>query len=47
MSEDATQLSATGQERNIAWCARKSVMEFVPEVCSTQAGHLSLGCVRP
>jgi hypothetical protein len=43
VSEDATQLRATGQERNIAWCARKSVMEFVPEVCSTQGGASVVG----
>jgi 2-phosphosulfolactate phosphatase len=34
-SEDATQLRATGQERDIAWCARESVLEVVPEVWST------------
>ncbi len=35
-SEDAAQLRATGQERDIAWCARESVLEVVPEVWSTQ-----------
>ena len=31
-SEDAAQLRATGQERDIAWCAREAVVEVVPEV---------------
>jgi phosphosulfolactate phosphohydrolase-like enzyme len=37
-SEDATQLRATGQERDIAWCARESVLDVVPEVWSIEAG---------
>jgi 2-phosphosulfolactate phosphatase len=37
-SEDATQLRATGQERDIAWCARESVLEVVPEVWSIEDG---------
>jgi 2-phosphosulfolactate phosphatase len=36
--EDATQLRATGQERDIAWCARESVIEVVPEVWSIEDG---------
>ena len=37
-SEDAAQLRATGQERDIAWCARESVLEVVPEVRSIDDG---------
>jgi 2-phosphosulfolactate phosphatase len=37
-SEDATQLRATGQERDIAWCARESVLEVLPEVWSVEDG---------
>ena len=37
-SEEATQLRATGQERDIAWCARESVLEVVPEVWSIENG---------
>jgi 2-phosphosulfolactate phosphatase len=42
-SEDAAQLRATGQERDIAWCARESVLEVVPEVWSTQDGASVVG----
>jgi 2-phosphosulfolactate phosphatase len=35
-SEDAAQLRATGQERDIAWCARESVLAVVPEVWSIE-----------
>jgi 2-phosphosulfolactate phosphatase len=37
-SEDAAQLRATGQERDIAWCARDSVLALVPEVVAVQDG---------
>jgi 2-phosphosulfolactate phosphatase len=37
-SEDAAQLRATDQERDIAWCARESVVEIVPEVWSVRDG---------
>jgi 2-phosphosulfolactate phosphatase len=42
-SEDAEQLRATGQERDIAWCARESVLEVVPEVWSIQDGAAVVG----
>jgi 2-phosphosulfolactate phosphatase len=42
-SEDATQLRATGQERDIAWCARESVLEVVPEVWSIEDGAAVVG----
>jgi 2-phosphosulfolactate phosphatase len=42
-SEDAAQLRATGQERDIAWCARESVLEVVPEVWSTEDGAAVVG----
>jgi 2-phosphosulfolactate phosphatase len=35
-SEDAAQLRATDQERDIAWCARESVLEVVPEVSAVE-----------
>ena len=44
-SEDATQLRATGQERDIAWCARESVLEVVPEVLSIEGGAAVVGPV--
>jgi 2-phosphosulfolactate phosphatase len=37
-SEDGARLRATGQEPDIAWCARESTLGVVPEVCSTQDG---------
>jgi 2-phosphosulfolactate phosphatase len=37
-SEGAARLRATGQERDIAWCARESVLEVVPEVRSIEDG---------
>jgi 2-phosphosulfolactate phosphatase len=37
-SEDAAQLRATDQERDIAWCARESVVDVVPEVWSVRDG---------
>jgi 2-phosphosulfolactate phosphatase len=37
-SEDAAELRATGQERDIAWCARESVLDVVPEVWSIEDG---------
>jgi 2-phosphosulfolactate phosphatase len=37
-SEDAAQLRASGQERDIGWCARESVLEVVPEVWSIEDG---------
>jgi 2-phosphosulfolactate phosphatase len=43
VSEDAAQLRATGQGRDIAWCARESVLEVVPEVWSTQDGASVVG----
>jgi 2-phosphosulfolactate phosphatase len=43
-SEDAAQLRATQQERDIAWCARESVVEIVPEVWSVRDGA---SVVRP
>jgi 2-phosphosulfolactate phosphatase len=42
-SEDATQLRATGQERDIAWCARESVLEVVPGVWSTEEAVAVVG----
>jgi 2-phosphosulfolactate phosphatase len=42
-SEDAAQLRATGQERDIAWCARESVLEVVPEVWSIEDGAAVVG----
>jgi 2-phosphosulfolactate phosphatase len=42
-SEDGAQLRATGQERDVAWCARESVLEVVPEVWSTQDGAATVG----
>ncbi|MGH2795991.1 MAG: 2-phosphosulfolactate phosphatase, partial [Actinomycetota bacterium] len=45
-SEDATQLRATGQERDIAWCAQESVLEVVPEVWSVEDGAAVVGPVR-
>ena len=44
-SEDGAQLRATGQERDVAWCARESVLEVVPEVWSTQDGAAVVGPV--
>ena len=37
-SEDGARLRATGQESDIAWCARESTLGLVPEVCSTEDG---------
>jgi 2-phosphosulfolactate phosphatase len=45
-SEGATQLRATGQERDIAWCARESVLEVVPEVWSIEDGAAVVGPAR-
>jgi 2-phosphosulfolactate phosphatase len=42
-SEDAAQLRATGQERDIAWCARESVLAVVPEVWSVENGASVVG----
>jgi 2-phosphosulfolactate phosphatase len=42
-SEDAAQLRATGQERDIAWCASESVLEVVPEVWSVEDGASVVG----
>jgi 2-phosphosulfolactate phosphatase len=42
-SEDAAQLRATGQERDIAWCARESVLEVVPEVWYLEDGAAVAG----
>jgi 2-phosphosulfolactate phosphatase len=42
-SEDATHLRATGQERDIAWCARESVVEVAPEVWSIEDGAAVVG----
>jgi 2-phosphosulfolactate phosphatase len=41
--EDAAQLRATGQERDIGWCARESVLEVVPEVWSAHDEAATLG----
>jgi 2-phosphosulfolactate phosphatase len=35
-SEDAARLRTTGQEPDIAWCARESVLRVVPEVRSVE-----------
>jgi 2-phosphosulfolactate phosphatase len=43
-SEGAAQLRATGQERDVAWCARESVLELVPEV---RAGEDGASIVEP
>jgi 2-phosphosulfolactate phosphatase len=45
-SEDAAQLRATGQERDIAWCASESVLEVVPEVWSVEDGASVVGPAR-
>jgi 2-phosphosulfolactate phosphatase len=45
-SEDATHLRATGQERDIAWCARESVLDVVPEVWSVENGAAVVGPQR-
>ena len=45
-SEDAAQLRATGQERDIAWCARESMLDVVPEVLSFQDGVSVVGAAR-
>ena len=37
-SEDGARLRATGQEPDIAWCARESAVEVAPEVCSARDG---------
>jgi 2-phosphosulfolactate phosphatase len=37
-SEGGARLRATGQEPDIAWCARESALAVVPEVCSTEDG---------
>jgi 2-phosphosulfolactate phosphatase len=42
-SEDAAQLRATGQDRDIAWCARESVLEVVAEVWSVEDGAAVVG----
>jgi 2-phosphosulfolactate phosphatase len=42
-SEDGARLRETGQERDIAWCARESVLEVVPEVWSTSDGSAVVG----
>jgi 2-phosphosulfolactate phosphatase len=42
-SEDAAQLRATDQERDIAWCARESVLEVVPEVSAVEDGAAVVG----
>jgi 2-phosphosulfolactate phosphatase len=42
-SEDAAQLRATDQERDIAWCARESVLEVVPEVSAVEDGASVVG----
>jgi 2-phosphosulfolactate phosphatase len=46
LSEAATRLHATGQGRDIAWCARESVLKLVPEVWSTQDGAAVVGPAR-
>jgi 2-phosphosulfolactate phosphatase len=45
-SEDAASLCASGQERDIAWCARESVLELVPEVWSSEDGASVVGAGR-
>jgi 2-phosphosulfolactate phosphatase len=45
-SEDGAQLRATDQQRDIAWCARESVLEVVPEVWSTEDGTSVVGPLR-
>jgi 2-phosphosulfolactate phosphatase len=42
-SEDAAQLRATGQELDIGWCARESVLAVVPEVLSIEDGASVVG----
>jgi 2-phosphosulfolactate phosphatase len=37
-SEDAAHLRATGQEQDIAWCSRESVLDIAPEVSSSRDG---------
>jgi 2-phosphosulfolactate phosphatase len=42
-SEDGARLRATDQEPDIAWCARESVVDAVPEVLSVQDGAAVVG----
>jgi 2-phosphosulfolactate phosphatase len=42
-SEDGARLRATGQENDIAWCARESVLAVAPEVCPTHDGVAIVG----
>jgi len=42
-SEDGARLRAIGQEPDIAWCARESVLGVVPEVCSKDDGVAVVG----
>jgi 2-phosphosulfolactate phosphatase len=42
-SEDGARLRATGQEPDIAWCARESAVGVVPEVCSVGDGVAVVG----
>jgi 2-phosphosulfolactate phosphatase len=37
-SEDGARLRATGQERDIPWCARESVLDVAPEVRAVEDG---------
>jgi 2-phosphosulfolactate phosphatase len=46
-SEDGARLRATGQEPDIAWCARESALGVVPEVCSTDDGVAVVGTPQP
>jgi 2-phosphosulfolactate phosphatase len=45
-SEDGARLRATGQEPDIAWCARESAVEVVPEVRSTHDGVAVVGASK-
>jgi 2-phosphosulfolactate phosphatase len=42
-SEDGARLRATGQEPDIEWCARESVVRLAPEVSSTEDGVAVVG----
>jgi 2-phosphosulfolactate phosphatase len=44
--EGGTQLRATGQELDIAWCARESDLEVVPEVWAIEDGAAVVGPAR-
>jgi 2-phosphosulfolactate phosphatase len=46
-SVGAAALRSTGQARDIAWCARESVLDLVPEVSSVEDGAAVVTAARP